>query len=69
MIWIYELLWLWNMIGIALSATVISIAVTLLLCRVTQRNLSKTAIALIGVTAFLLALFVVAIMARTPMLI
>ena len=69
MIWIYELLWLWNMIGIALSAAVISIAVTLLLCRVTQRNVSKTAIALIGVTAFLLALFVVAIMARTPMLI
>ena len=69
MIWIYELLWLWNMIGIALSVAVISIAVTLLLCRVTQRNLSKTAIALIGVTAFLLALFVVAIMARTPMLI
>ena len=69
MIWIYELLWLWNMIGIALSAAVISIAVTLLLCRVTQRNLSKTAIALIGVTAFLLALFVVVIMARTPMLI
>ena len=69
MIWIYELLWLWNMIGIALSAAVISIAVTLLLCRVTQRNLSKTAVALIGVTAFLLALFVVAIMARTPMLI
>ena len=69
MIWIYELLWLWNMIGIALSAAVISIAVTLLLCRATQRNLSKTAIALIGVTAFLLALFVVAIMARTPMLI
>ena len=69
MMWIYELSWLWKTLGIALSAAVISITCTLLLCKGIRKNPSKTAITVIGVAAFLLALLVIEIIAQRPALI
>lgn len=64
---IYELSWLWTLLGIALAAAAVCVAATELIARVSQKRLSKKTAILIGVAAFALAVVVVILLARTAM--
>jgi putative Ca2+/H+ antiporter (TMEM165/GDT1 family) len=66
---LYELSWLWEMLGIALAATAVGLACAVLICRAKKRTLSKKAAAIIGAAAFVLAVLAVIVLARTPALI
>ena len=55
---IYELSWLWTLLGIAAAA---------LIARASQKRLGKKTAVLIGVAAFALAVVVVILLARTAM--
>ncbi len=56
---IYELSWLWEMLGIALVASAISIACAFLICKAANKRLSKRIILIIGIAAFVLAIIAV----------
>lgn len=64
---IYELSWLWTLLGIALAAAAVCVAAAELIARVSQKRLSKKTAILIGVAAFVLAVVVVILLARTAM--
>ena len=63
---IYELSWLWTLLGIALAAAV-CVAAAALIARASQKRLGKKTAVLIGVAAFALAVVVVILLARTAM--
>lgn len=64
---IYELSWLWTLLGIALAAAAVCVATAALIARALQKRLSKKTAILIGVAAFALAVVVVILLARTAM--
>lgn len=64
---IYELSWLWTLLGIALAAAAVCVAATALIARASQKRLGKKTAVLIGVAAFALAVVVVILLARTAM--
>lgn len=61
---IYELSWLWTLLGIALA---VCVAAAALIARASQKRLGKKTAVLIGVAAFALAVVVVILLARTAM--
>ncbi len=64
---IYELSWLWTLLGIALAAAAVCVAAAALIARASQKRLGKKTAVLIGVAAFALAVVVAILLARTAM--
>lgn len=64
---IYELSWLWTLLGIALAAAAVCVAAAVLIARASQKHLGKKTAVLIGFAAFALAIVVVILLARTAM--
>lgn len=64
---IYELSWLWTLLGIALAAAAVCVAAAALIARVSQKHFGKKTAVLIGVAAFAFAVVVVILLARTAM--
>ena len=64
---LYELSWLWETLGIALLAAAICIACAALICKAAKKKLSKKVLAVIGAAAFIGAILVIILIARTPM--
>ena len=67
--WIFELSWLWKMLSIALSVSLICVVCVELVCKAVKRTLGKKLAALIGAAAFVAAVVAVILLARTPALI
>ena len=59
---IYELSWLWTLLGIALAA-----AAAALIARASHKRLGRKTAVLTGVAAFVLAVVAVILLARTAM--
>ncbi len=66
---LYELSWLWKILGAALAAVALCLACAMLICKVQKKKLNKRVAAIIGTAAFVIAVLVVMIAARTPVLI
>ena len=64
---LYELSWLWEMIGIAMAAAVVCVACAALICKAAKKKLSKKLLAVIGAAAFVGAILAIILIARTPM--
>lgn len=64
---LYELSWLWEVLGIGFAAAVVCVVCTMLIGKAAKKNLSKKNMVIIGVVAFVLAVFIVFEIARTPM--
>ena len=64
---IYELSWLWETLGIALTAAVVCVACAMLICRAKKKKLSKKSTVVIGIAAFIIAIVAVIEIARIPM--
>ena len=64
---LYELSWLWEMMGIAMAAAVVCVACAALICKAAKKKLSKKVLAAIGAAAFVGAILAVILIARTPM--
>lgn len=62
-----ELSWLWETLGIALAAAAVCIACAALICKAAKKKLSKKVLAVIGAAAFVGAILVIILIARTPM--
>ena len=66
---LYELLWLWKTLGIALAAAAVCLTCAVLICRAKRRTLGKKTAAVIVAAAFVLAVLAVILLAQTPALI
>ena len=64
---LYELSWLWEMLGIALVAAAVCVACGALIGKAAKKKLSKKMLAVIGAAAFVGAILAVILIARTPM--
>ena len=64
---VYELSWLWEMMGIAMAAAVVCVACAALICKVAKKKLSRKVIAVVAAAAFAGAVLAVILIARTPM--
>ena len=64
---LYELSWVWEMIGIAMAAAVVCVACGGLICKVAKKKLSRKVIAVVAAAAFAGAVLAVILIARTPM--
>ena len=64
---LYELSWLWEMLGIALLTAAVCVACAALTCKAAKKKLSKKLLAVIGAAAFVGAILAVILIARTPM--
>ena len=64
---IYELNWLWEMLGIALVASAFSIICALLICKIAGKKISKKIILIIGIAGFAIAILAVLGVSRTIM--
>lgn len=64
---IYELNWLWEMLGIALVASAFSIICALLICKIAGKKASKKFILIIGIAGFVVAIIAVLGASRTIM--
>ena len=64
---LYELSWLWEMLGIALVAASVCVACGALIGKAAKKKLSKKMLAVIGAAAFVGAILAVILIARTPM--
>ena len=64
---LYELSWLWEMLGIALVAAAVCVACGALIGKAAKKKLSKKMLAVIGAAAFVGAVLAVILIARTPM--
>ena len=64
---LYELSWLWEMMGIAMAAAVVCVACAALICKAAKKKLDKKVLAVIGAAAFVGAILAVILIARTPM--
>ena len=63
---LYELSWLWKTLGIALAAAAVCAAGALLICRAAKKIISGKITAAIGIAAFVIAIVVIILLARTP---
>ena len=64
---LYELSWLWEMLGIALVAAAVCVACATLLCKAAKKQFNKKVLAVIGAAAFVGAILAIILVARTPM--
>ena len=64
---LYELSWLWEMLGIALAAAAVCVTCAALICKATKRRPNKKILAVVGAAAFAGAVLAVILIARTPM--
>lgn len=64
---LYELSWLWEMLGIAFIAAAICMACAALICKAAKKKLGNKVLAVIGAAAFVGAILAVILIARTPM--
>lgn len=64
---IYELSWLWTLLGIALAAVAVCVAAAALIARASHKRLGRKTAVLTGVAAFVLAVVIVILLARTAM--
>ena len=64
---LYELSWLWEMLGIALAAAAVCVTCAALICKATKKRPNKKMLAVIGAAAFAGAVLAVILIARTPM--
>ncbi len=64
---LYELSWLWKTLGIALAAAAVCVAGALLICRAVKKKINRKITAVIGISAFVIAIVVIILLARTPM--
>ena len=64
---LHELSWLWETLGIALVAGAVCVACAALIGKAAKKKLSKKLLAVIGAAAFVGAILVVILIARTPM--
>ena len=64
---LYELLWLWETLVIALAVAAVCVVCAMLICKAVKKNLSKKTAAVIGAAAFAGAVLAVIVIARTPM--
>lgn len=64
---IYELSWLWEMLGIALIAAAVCVVGAMLICRAKKKKLRKRSAVVIGIAAFIIAIIAVIEIARIPM--
>ena len=64
---IYELSWLWTLLGIALAAAAVCVAAAALIARASRKRLGRKTAVLTGVAAFVLAVVAVILLARTAM--
>ena len=62
---LYELSWLWEMIGIAMAAAVVCVACAALICKAAKKKLSRKVIAVVAAAAFAGAVLAVILIART----
>lgn len=63
---LYELSWLWKILGISLAAAALGVACAMMICRAQKKKLSKRLAAAIGAAVFVMAVLVIIIAARTP---
>ena len=63
---LYELSWLWEMLGIALVAAAVCMACAALIGKAVKKKPGKV-LAVIGAAAFVGAILAVILIARTPM--
>lgn len=54
---LYELSWLWEMMGIAMAAAVVCVACAALICKAAKKKLSRKVIAVVAAAAFAGAVF------------
>ena len=64
---LYELSWLWEMLGIALLAAAVCMACAALIGKAAKKKLGKKLLAVIGAAAFVGAILAVILIAQTPM--
>lgn len=64
---LYELSWLWEMLGIALAAAAVCVTCAALICKATKKRPNKKMLAVVGAAAFAGAVLAVILIARTPM--
>ena len=64
---LYELSWLWEMLGIALAAAAVCVTCAALICKTTKKRPNKKMLAVVGAAAFAGAVLAVILIARTPM--
>ena len=64
---LYELSWLWEMLGIALAAAAVCVTCAALICKATKKRPNKKMLAVAGAAAFAGAILAVVLIARTPM--
>lgn len=64
---LYELSWLWEMLGIALVAAAVCMVCAALICKAAKKKLGNKVLAVIGAAAFVGAILAVILIARTPM--
>ena len=64
---LYELSWLWEMLGIALAAAAVCVTCAALICKATKRRPNKKMLAVVGAAAFTGAILAVLLIARIPM--
>ena len=64
---LYELSWLWEMLGIALAAAAVCVTCAALICKATKKRPNKKMLAVVGAAAFAGAILAVVLIARTPM--
>ena len=64
---LYELSWLWEMLGIALAAAAVCVTCAALICKAAKKRPNKKMLAVVGAAAFAGAVLAVILIARTPM--
>lgn len=64
---LYELSWLWEMLGIALAAAAVCVTCAALICKATKRRPNKKMLTVVGAAAFAGAILAALLIARTPM--
>ena len=64
---LYELSWLWETLGIALTAAAVCVVCAALIGKAAKKKLSRTVMAAVGTAAFEGAVLAVILIARTPM--
>lgn len=64
---LYELSWLWEVLGIGFAAAAVCVVCAMLIGMAAKKNLSKKNAVIIGAVAFVLAVLIVFEIARTPM--
>lgn len=64
---LYELSWLWEMLGIALAAAAVCVTCAALICKAMKKRPNKKMLAVVGAAAFAGTILAVILIARTPM--